>query len=105
MGGGPATSDDIKKMQEAEAASAAAQAMLNQNAQVGPGAAGRARPSDGVGLDPEEKLTYAELKKKYGIEDEANLNGYLGGGQNAGPSGGYGGYGGYGGPGGGSYIA
>lgn len=100
MGGGPATADNLKRMQEAQQAAEVAKYALDQNARVGPGAPAIKQKSNEVDdLSMEAKTTFAMLKKKYGLDDEADVSRFLGGGSTAGPTG-DGGYGGYGGAGG-----
>lgn len=77
MGSGPASSADLEKMQQAQQAAAAAQAMMDQNEKFGP-AGGQAAQAK-AGGENEDENTIGMLRRKYGIGGGNPLSGFLGG--------------------------
>lgn len=76
----PASSKDMKRLEEAQQAAMAVQAMTDQNAKFGP--AGAAKPGAGAGAGggrAEDETTIGMLRKKYGIGGGNVLSGFLGG--------------------------
>lgn len=77
--GKPSTSDDIKKLEQAQQAAAAAQAMMDQNAKFGPKQSDATGAGIGAGSLPADETTIGLLRRKYGIGGGNPLSGFFGG--------------------------